>query len=476
MNELKQISEDKEIKERLNRFISQRWIEKLNWFITVRWIAVMGLFVVITAAKYLLDIKLPVSYLYSGNVLLLFYNILFFFYFQRLKSQKNDDEWSKRANRFANLQISSDLILLAYLIHFSGGIENPFIFYFIFHMVISSILLSNKDAYLQATLSIFILGLMVAGEWTGVLPHYHLDEFFFGKIQFFPKGMCILTPQYMSGLFFVFISTLYLTVYMATQIVNRLRREEKELVIVNKKLEEQDKLKSQYVHTVSHDLQASLSAIQSCLKVVLSDLTGTISQKTREMVARAEQRSRAVLHFVKDLLDLSKMRADKKLDKKPIPLSEIVTKVIEQLKPRMEEKKLSFVGANLFAQKGGQAHPCVISANPDAMEQLFTNLLVNAIRYTPWGGKITVGCQPSTVNGFIQVSIEDTGIGIPQEDLPHIFEDFYRAKNAEQTEKDGTGLGLSIVKQIVNAHGGEIRVESQVGKGSKFFITLPEGQ
>ena len=84
-------------------------------------------------------------------------------------------------------------------------------------------------------------------------------------------------------------------------------------------------------------------------------------------------------------------------------------------------------------------------------------------------------CGPSTVDGFVQVSVVDNGIGIPQEDLPHIFEDFYRAKNAEQFEKDGTGLGLSIVKQIIEAHNGKIWVESQVGKGSKFVFILPKG-
>ena len=460
---LKKISEN-EIQERLNHFINLRWNEKLKWFITLRWIAVIGLFIAITATKYIFKIELPLFYLYLGNLGLLFYNILFFFYFQRHKSQKNNNDWFKKTNCFANLQISLDLILLTYLIHFSGGAENPFIFYFVFHMVIASILLSNRAAYLQATLAVILLGAVIAGEYLKVLPHYHLDGF----IPMLSAGseLC-LHPQYLLGVFSVFVSTLYITVYFTTSIVNRLRAEEKELAVANLKLEEQDRLKSQYVLTVSHDLQSSLSTIQSCLKVVLSDLTGEISEKSREMISRAEQRSRYLLHFVKGLLDLSKMRADKELDKKPISLSETITKVIEQLKPRMEEKELSLTVENSVSGT-------LISANPDAMEQLFTNLISNAIRYTPWGGKITVGCQLSTVNGFIQVSVEDTGIGIPQEDLPHIFEDFYRAKNAQALEKDGTGLGLSIVKQIINSHGGEIWLESQVGKGSRVTFTLPK--
>lgn len=458
MNELKQISEE-EIKERLNQFINLRWKEKLNWFITLRWLAAIGVFIVITVVRYILKIELPLFALYFGNFALVFCNILFFFYYQRLESYKEKDEqFFRKANYFANIQISSDLIILTYLIHFSGGIENPFIFYFIFHMVIASILLSNRAAYFQATMSILLLGMVVTGEYLRIFPHYHPGGFI-------PEELC-LHPQYLLGIFFVFVTTIYLTVYMATNIVNRLRKEEKELAIANMKLAQQSRLKSQYVHTVSHDLQASLSAIQSCLKVVLSDLTGSISEKSREMVARAEQRSRAVLHFVKDLLDLSKMRADRDIEKKSLSLFETIKKVVDHLNPKAEEKKLTLSVEN-FA--GGS----LISANPDAIEQLMVNLIMNAVKYTPWNGK--VGIKIEEKQDCFQCVVWDTGIGIPQEDLAHIFEDFYRAKNAEQFEKDGTGLGLSIVKQIISAHRGEIWVDSHVGKGSRFFFTLPKG-
>lgn len=466
MNESKQVIIEQEIKERLNQFIDLRWKEKLRWFISLRWIAVVGLFFVITGTRYILKIELPVFQLYLGNFVLFFYNILFFLYNRKLEIHKDTvSQYFKKANYFAKLQILLDLVTLAYLIHFSGGAENPFIFYFIFHMVVASILLSNKEAYFQSTLAVVFLGLVIMGEYFGVLPHYHLGGFIPVSSA---ESELYLHPRYLLGIFSTFISTLYITVYFATSIVNRLRAEEAELVVANKKLEEQDRLKSQYVHMVSHDLQASLSTIQSCLKVVLSGLTGSISEKSREMVARAEQRSRYLLHFVKNLLDLSKIRISKKLEKKNIILSDVIQKVTEQLKPRAAEKGLELSIKNSIGNSS-------VFVNPDALEQLVVNLIVNAIKYTPWSGKIIVDCGPSTKDGFIQVSIQDTGIGIPEDSLFHIFEDFYRAKNAEQMEKDGTGLGLSIVKQIVGAHKGEIWVESHVGKGSKFFFTLPKG-
>jgi len=118
MNELKQISEE-EIKEKLNQLINLRWKEKLKWLVNLRWIAILGLFIVITGVRHILNIELPLVSLYLGNFVLVFCNILFFFYYQRLASyDEKDEHFFRKANRFASLQISLDLILLTYLIHF----------------------------------------------------------------------------------------------------------------------------------------------------------------------------------------------------------------------------------------------------------------------------------------------------------------------------------------------------------------------
>lgn len=459
MSVAKKVELEKEVKEKLKLFFNLRWEEKLGWLIFLRWFVIIGLFIVITGSKYLLQITFPLLPLYLGNIGLLVSNVIFYYYNQRLRSLKESNgQFFRKANRFANLQISLDWIILTFLIHFSGGVENPFIFYYIFHMIIASMLLSNKTAYLQATFANCLYGMVILGEWTGVLSHYHLD-------RFIPNGLCLSTSPYLFGVLLGFSTTLYATVYCSICIVNRLRKEEKESIIVNLKLEEQDRLKSQYVQTVSHDLVASLAAIQSCLKVVLSDMTGSISEKSREMITRAEQRSQQVLHFVKDLLDLSKIRASKTIEKETISLSQEVNKVAEQLKSKAKEKGLSLLVENPNGDY-------LVHANQRGVERILVNLVVNAIRYTPWGGN--VGIKIKEQIDSIQTVVWDTGIGIQEEDLSNIFDDFYRTRNAEQMDKNGTGLGLSIVKQIVESHGGKIWVESQVGKGSRFGFTLPK--
>ncbi|MFQ5823897.1 MAG: sensor histidine kinase [bacterium] len=433
--------------------------QRISWYIRLRWLAVIGVVGIVTGAHYILKVKcahLPL-YLAAGGVF--FYNFLFYLYDIRLRSQIGSEGWLRKTRRFANLQISVDLFMLTFLIHFAGGVENPFIFYFIFHMVIASILLSSKEAYLQASLAVLLLGGLIIMEYFQFLPHYHLEGFIIG-IQTWRS------PYYNLGIFSVFITTMYLTVFMVTRVANRLKDKEKDLAIANEELKEQDRLKSRYVLTVAHDIQTTLSTIQSCLKVVLANLTGTISEKSREMIARAEHRSVALLRFVKDLLNLSKIRAMKGVERTDLYLEEIVRKTIDQIKGNIEQK-------HIFLDVRIPKHLSLIYANQDALEQLFNNLLTNAVKYTPWQGKVGIEIVEIVgKEGCFHTTIWDTGIGIPQEDLSRIFDDFYRGKNAEQMVKDGTGLGLSIVKQIIDEHNGDIWVESQPGKGTKFTVAI----
>ncbi len=443
----------------ISQFLPRRELsQRIKWLINLRWLASVGLFIVITVSKYILQIDLPIVPLYTGNAALIFYNILFFIYYKRLTLLQNESLWFRKINHMVNLQISLDLMLLLVLIHFSGGFENPFISFFIFHMVIASILLAKRAAYLQATLVIILFGVAMGGESLGLFKHYHLS----GLIE----ASRFQNLKFFFVVFFTFVLTLYITVYLSTTIIQKLRERENDLALANKKLEEQDRIKSLYVYTVSHDIKGSIGAIQSCLKVVLRGLTGAISSKSREMVARAERRSMGLLHFVNDLLELSEIRAAREIKIEKFIISDTVEKVTSQHKPLIEERGLALVIENPIGDSYVNAHRALI-------EQLLANLITNAAKYTPPGGKITLRCRDLQARSLIEISVSDTGIGIAEEDLPHIFEDFYRAENAKEFNEDGTGLGLSIVKQIADVHGGTLRVESTKDKGSSFILTIP---
>lgn len=437
-------------------FLHKELLTRIMWLIRLRWLAIGGVFCTLVGAKYFLHVPLPFFSLYCGTIILFLFNVMYLFHFRGIERAAAYSDQEKKSLRFANFQISIDLLMLVVLIHFSGGMENPFIFYFVFHMIIASILLSNRAAYFQAIFTTVLVGINTIFEFTVPSFHYHLN--------FFIPGYPCRNTIYLAGLFLIFASTLFLSVYMATSIVNRLRERESELAAANECLEEQDRIKSQYVWTVAHDIQSPLATIQSCLKVVLSSFAGELPLKARDMIDRAEGRTLYLLHFTKDLLNLSRIKSSRQLPKEGLQLLKIAENIMEDVKMKIAEKGL------VFTKRTMSGLPDVYG-NKDEMEQLLLNLIVNAIKYTPEGGK--VGLQMKEEEGCVRVEISDTGIGIPQEDVTHIFDEFYRAKNVRSMAGEGTGLGLSIVRQIIKDHDGKIWVESKVGEGTKFTFLLP---
>ena len=430
---------------------------KIRWFIVLRWLAAAGLALVITGARFLLHIPLPLLPLYLGNLFLVFYNGACYAINRRLQRQIDTPGWIDKAHRLANVQILIDLSLLTYLICFSGGPENPFVFYYIFHMIICGILLTNRSAYLQATFASLLFGLLIVLKLLNLLPYHSL--FSTGVAE----GAVSLTGYI--GRFVAFSSTLYIAVYLTTTIVKMLHQRERELEVSNRLLAEQDKLKSQYVLVVSHDIQSSLAAIDGCLQTVLQGFTGTIGEKTRDMVQRANVRTRHLLGFVRDLLEVSRMRTESEVPKETVNLVEVIEKEVELFRQQSQERGISLS----FENRGGEV---ILRANRISMEQLFNNLLGNALRYTPEGGRVSVSLKHADKKNTVEARIADSGIGIAPEHLPRIFDDFYRAGNAKAFTENGTGLGLAIVKRIVELHGGAIRVESAVNRGTTFIVTL----
>jgi len=432
---------------------------RINWLINIRWIAVIFVLTAILLSCFVFRIQLPVVSLLVGFGILLSVNVLYYLYLNKFDDRLNPANRSQRYGYLTNIQIYSDLFMLLYFVHYTGGIENPLIFYAIFHTVITSIFLSKTAAYYQATVIVLLLGMLVFAEQTGILTHYH-------PAGFLMSDHCLLSLSYVVWFMFVFISTIYLTVYISSSIIDKLRERDLKFAEANVKLSEQDRLKSQYVLNVSHDLQSSLSAIQSCLKVVLDNLAGDISPKSREMINRAERRTRYLLEFVKDLLNLSRIRAADKIPKVQLSLRALIQSVVDRLNLESSEKHLAL---EIVESEDDDK----IMANAESIEQLFTNIIGNAIKYTPWQGKITIRIDKIPKNKSLRISVEDTGIGIPAPELPYILNDFYRAKNAEELEQEGTGLGLSIAKSITEHHQGKLWVESKVGVGSTFILTFP---
>ena len=154
-------------------------------------------------------------------------------------------------------------------------------------------------------------------------------------------------------------------------------------------------------------------------------------------------------------------------EKKEVALNETVARVTELLQASAEEKGLEF-------KVDIAEEPLVLVGIEEGLERLLMNLVSNAVKYTPTGGSVVV--KAWSEDDQIKVEVADTGIGIPEEAMPRVFNEFYRAKNAKTMEMEGTGLGLVIAKDVVEQHGGQISLTSKVGEGSTFYVTLPKGR
>lgn len=229
-------------------------------------------------------------------------------------------------------------------------------------------------------------------------------------------------------------------------------------------LEKVEKLRQQVVANVSHELRTPLTIIRGCAEALENEVIES-PETRRAYLASIREEADRLNRLVTELLDLSKIQSGgMHLNRVACSIREVTELAITRLSSKAEQKNIEI--RNLVPADLPDAY-----ADVDRIVQVMVNLLANAIQFTPSGGLVEVRAEAR--DGLIETSVSDTGIGIPPEHLPHIWERFYKVDKARPLGDSGTGLGLSIVKSIVEAHGGSVGVESQEGVGSTFTFTLP---
>lgn len=428
-------------------------LHRLTWSVRFRWFASIATNVALLVAWYRFQVRFPLPETALVTLAVPFYNAVFALIVANLSL--HEAITAGRIKIVANAQVACDIVAVAALVHFTGGIENPFMVFMVFPIVYSLPLLRRKVVLYHATLAALLVNAVYWGEYTGLLPHVHLPTV--------ASPLLYRSKLYVFQTSFMMTVTLYLLLFVGGSVASTLRRRERELQAAYRELKDLQEARAFYVRKVSHELRAPLGAIRSLLQVMLQGLMGPLSAQQKETLARVDRRAEGLLDLVADLLTFAHLEVmQRPRQRELVAMHDLVASVGRLFAPQAEERGLSFQVSTV---------PATVEGNEEDLRQLVTNLVSNAIRYTPKGGHIWV---TGAIHGDrLALSVRDTGIGIPQDKLSNVFDEFFRASNARQLVPEGSGMGMVISKRIVELHGGQIEVASEEAKGTSFTVTLP---
>jgi signal transduction histidine kinase len=226
-----------------------------------------------------------------------------------------------------------------------------------------------------------------------------------------------------------------------------------------------NKHKSEFLANMSHELRTPLNAIIGFSEALIDRLFGELNEKQAEYLKDIHESGRHLLSLINDILDLSKIEAGRmELDVSTFDLPAALSNAITLVRERAQRHAIDLA---LEVDKSLRA----FSGDERKFKQIMLNLLSNAVKFTPDGGRVAVSARKDTTH--VEISVQDTGIGIAPEDQAAVFEEFRQVGRDHMRKAEGTGLGLTLVKRFVELHGGEIRLQSEPGKGSTFSFSLP---
>jgi signal transduction histidine kinase len=412
------------------------------WFIHLRWGAILLILSVIITSIFPGRLRIPLipNFIIIGIAIL--YNLLYPFIVRRFRP------FSENIT-FTYLRVTADLLVVTFLIHFTGGVESPFKLLYLLELTAIAITGFERAAYLLAAQGAALFWLVCFLESNFFIRHYRLID---------RPGTLYLNINYCFSLALALLLCSILIIYISSYLAERLREKQRQV-------EELSRAKLDFVNIVMHETKSPLTSIIGYTDLLDSQSLGPITEKQKEPLGVIKRQSQRILAMANDLLSLARIESGMaKIDKKPASLAELTGRVIEEFGPQLEERKISLI------QEFDPKLPDV-PLDEDKMIEVFTNLFSNAIKFSDNGGKIFLSISPRDKE--VLVSIRDEGLGIEPADLLHIFEKFHRGSK-ESAERKGTGLGLTLVKSIIESHGGKIwAVSAGRGQGAVFYFTLP---
>ncbi|RJP61062.1 MAG: sensor histidine kinase [Ignavibacteriales bacterium] len=431
------------------------------WFIKLRYAAVIMLLFLLVGIEFVLELpltKIQITAIVFIMLSILGYNLVIHWLRKFVTPQTS----------FNNLHLSLlmmilDLVSLTSLIHYSGGIENPLYMFYIFHMIIGSLILPGIVIYSIATAVIISFSALVLFEYYGIIQHHNIAG--------------VLTVPIYDNLHFilivlvVFSLMMYVSVFLANKIARQLYEQEQKLWESIEKLNEAEKVKQKYVIGIVHEIKSPIAAVESYIDLIIKNYVGPVSREVEEKLLRAKTRTDEAIKMINNVLHISKLRLLDEIADEEISIVEIAESIISKQKVVADSKNIELV------LKKDCEENAKLFGDHVLIEIALSNILNNAIKYVGDNGRVEMILRKENENCVIEIC--DNGIGIPVSDQEKIFDEFYRASNIKHKGYEGTGLGLSLVNQIIKKHNGNIKVlspsrlQTNEKPGTSFIISFP---
>lgn len=421
---------------------------RLEWVINLRWLAVFGILISVPIGQQMLGFSLAYPQILITASMLLVVNIVYFFllHFTPLRSEFQE-------LLFAEIQVLTDLIIISCLIHFAGGVENPFYFFYMIVVILAGFLFPGV-----------LLPMMNAAFAAVLLTGWTLLEFH-GHVPSYKLGEDVLSSAYIVTALLAFYITTFAGIYIISNFVQNYRSLKGIIDEKNAQLEKSMQARREIFRYAAHELKSPITTIQSTLAVVDHSYFRDLSDEVRDMVQRAEKRSSQLLDMVNEMIEITKYKEGIiEPDYQCVQFCAWLKQIAESQRSYAVQKKIAL-------DVGSLDEEITICFDRSEMDKVVVNLLSNALRYTPQGGRVSI--EPFQDSRHFGFCVADTGIGISRKDQEKVFNEFYRTADAKNMERTGTGLGLNLVREIVKKHGGTVQLKSEVGKGSQFTVRLP---
>jgi signal transduction histidine kinase len=441
-------------------------LERLGWFTQVRWAVGVFCLVLLTFSHYVLNVQfhvgqwpVPVVRPVLAIIGLFAYNGVFSFLVRRLR--RYGPVTRRRIQQLAMGQIACDLAGVCALVYATGGIENAFIVLTVLPLVIASELLPRRLALTAAAGAVALIHALAWSEQQGLIPHVGVTW----PGNTITEARLYADPLYVLEVTGALTVLLFGTVFLAATIAGQLRRREEDLEGAYRQIRSTDEAKGFFMRRAGHELRSPLVAVGSILKAIVQTVD-SLSDEHRRLLSRAQARTQSMMAILDDLRRYANLRSAQDLvsSRHSVDLSRLVQEVVELLRPQAQGASLSI---------NCRTADAVVCGDEELLREVVSNLLVNAIQYTPAGGRIDVVLKRSDDSVVLEVA--DTGIGIDADARSRLFDEFFRSEEARKVFADGTGLGLAICRRIVQMHGGQIEASNGAIRGSVFTVTLPAG-